>query len=153
MGTDDVETQVSGIEMSDEEIDEMLTSQGHGVLSVTRHDSAYGLPISFGYDGERVFMHLLEFGGESKKAEFMETTDVASLTTYTVNNRYKWRSVVVRGRLTTVPADEHTYADDVIDENGWFPTLFPPTDPISAVHRVELPVAGATGRKGQAYQD
>jgi len=153
MAPDEIETQVSGIEMTDEEIDEMLTEQGHGVLSVTRNDSAYGVPISFGYDGERVFMHLLEFGGQSKKADFMETTDVACLTTYTVESRYKWQSVVVRGRLEEVPADEHEYADEILDENGWFPTLFPPTEPMSAIHRVELPVTGATGRKGQAYQD
>lgn len=153
MGTDEVESKVSGIEMTDAEIDEMLTEQGHGVLSVTQGESAYGIPISFGYDGERLFMHLLEFGGKSKKAEFMKTTDVACLTTYTVESRYKWKSVVVRGRLEPVPEDEHAYADEMLDENGWFPTLFPPTAPMSAIHRVALPVTGATGRKGQAYQE
>lgn len=145
--------QLSGIEMTDEEIDDFLRDQGHGVLSLTQDGETYGLPMSFGYDGDRIFIQFIEFGSGSKKGLFREGTDGACLTTYNVQTRFKWRSAVVTGPLTAVPEDEVEYAEETLDDNGWFPTIFPPTDPISGVDRYALEIVEATGRKGQEHQD
>lgn len=145
--------QLSGIEMTDAEIDEFLRDQGHGVLSLTQDGESYGLPMSFGYDGERIFIQFIEFGSGSKKGQFREGTNRVCLTTYDIQTRFKWRSVVVTGPLTVVPEDEVEYAEETLDDNGWFPTIFPPTGPISDVNRYALDIEAATGRKGQEYQD
>lgn len=144
---------LSGIEMTDEEIEEFLYEQGHGTLSLSDGGEVYGVPISFGYDGEKLYMSLLEFGDASRKMAFLETTDVASLTTYVATTRFDWKSVVVRGELTDVPESEVEYMDGVLDDNAWFPTIFPPTDPMTGVHHVALVPEHVSGRKGQAHQE
>ena len=150
--TDNGGQQLSGIEMSLEEIDEFLYEQGHGTLSLANRGEVYGIPISFGYDGEKLFMSLLEFGDESEKMAFVETTDVASLTACAVATRFDWKSVVVRGEITEVPDGETEYMDEILDDNAWFPTIFPPSDPMTGVHHVALVPEQMSGRKGQAYQ-
>ena len=144
---------LSGIEMADEEIEEFLYDQGHGTLALADEGEAYGVPISFGYDGERLYMSLLEFGNESQKMAFLETTDVASLIVSEVKTRFDWKSVVVRGAITDVPESDVEYMDGVLDDNAWFPTIFPPTDPMTGVHHVVLHPEQVSGRKGQTHQE
>lgn len=151
MSTDQTE-QVSGIEMSEAEIDEFLSERGHGILSLARDAETYGMPMSFGYDGDRVFMQFITFGEHSKKGEFLEGTERACFTVYDVETRFKWRSVVVTGTLFEVPETEKQYAEDTLEDNGWFPNIFPPTEPMSGVKRVAMAVEEATGRKGPEYQ-
>lgn len=152
MSTDAVR-QVSGIEMTAEEIDELLYDRGHGVLALADGGVSHNLPMSFGYDGERAFMQFIEFGGESEKASFHDTTEQGSLTVYEVDSRFEWRSVIARGPLAAVPEEERQYAENTLDDNGWFPMISPPTDPISGISRVALEIETVTGRKGPAYQD
>lgn len=144
---------LSGIEMGDGEIEQFLYEQGHGILSLATGGDVYSVPISFGYDEEALYMSLLEFGNESRKLEYMETTDVACLTTYDVTTRFDWKSVVVRGEIHEVPDDDIEYMDEVLDDNAWFPTIFPPSDPMTDVHHVALIPEHTSGRKGQAYQE
>lgn len=44
--------EMQGTAMDRESIDVFLHEQGVGVLSLTDGSEAYGIPISFGYDGE-----------------------------------------------------------------------------------------------------
>ena len=144
--------ELSGIEMTREEIDEFLYEQGHGTLSLSDGGEVYGVPISFGYDGETLYMSLLEFGDRSEKMALLETTETASLTTYAVTTRFDWKSVIVRGDVTEVPERDHEHMDEVFDDNAWFPTLYPPSDPMTGVYRVALSPDHVSGRKGEAYQ-
>lgn len=153
MATDDPRQQVSGIEMTADEIDSFLTDQGYGTLSFARGGESYGVPISFGFDGENAYMHLLQFGEKSEKMAYVAETTTACLTVDDVEGRFRWRSVVARGPLREVPEDKTEAAEESLDDNGWFPTIFPPTDPMTDVNRVELRIEEATGRKGQAFQD
>lgn len=152
MTVDDTDT-VSGIEMTDAEIDQFLTEQGHGILALADDADAYGVPVSFGYDGDLLYMSLLKFGEVSEKIEYMEETDTACLTTYHASTRFDWKSVVVRGEFREVDEDDVEYMDGVLDDNAWFPTIFPPSDPMTDVRHVALVPEEASGRKGQAYQD
>lgn len=152
MSTDQAE-QVSGIEMSDPEIEEFLSERGHGILSLTRGGETYGMPMSFGYDGDRLFMQFIEFGEDSRKVEFLDGTERACLTVYDVETRFEWRSVIVTGTLSDVPDEEKGHAEDTLEDNGWFPHIFPPTEPMSGVRRLAMTVEEATGRKGPEHQN
>ncbi|MGM0605285.1 MAG: pyridoxamine 5'-phosphate oxidase family protein [Halobacteriota archaeon] len=151
MATDDV-TSASGIEMNDADIDELLEAIGHGTLSLTNGEEVYGVPVSFGYDGERIFVSLVRFGDDSKKLQFVDESPSACLTVYHADSRFDWRSVIVTGPLQDVPEPELDYVKDVLDDNAWFPTIYPPTSPMTGVRRMELHVEEATGRKSEEYQ-
>ena len=110
-----------GSEMDTTEIDEFLHEQGEGVLSLANHGEAYGVPVSFGYDGEAAFMYLIQFGEGSKKLAFSEGTDRACLTVFDAETRSKWTSVVAYGTLTAIPDNELLHMEEVMDDNGWFP--------------------------------
>lgn len=148
----DESVKVRGIEMNESEIERTLQELGHGVLSLSRGGDAYGIPISFGYDDGRMFMHLIRFGDDSKKLDFSESTTQASMTAYRVDSRFAWKSVVVTGELEDVHEDETEYMEEVMEENAWFPNIFPPTAPIAEIKRVELDIDEMTGRKGEEYQ-
>lgn len=135
--------------MADHEIDQALKEIGYGTLALTRDDKAYGVPVSFGYDGERLFLYLFQFGGGSKKLGYSEQTQRASLTVIDVESRTEWRSVIVTGTLHEVPEAETEQAEAVIDDNAWFPTFFPPDSPVTGVQWTELRIEEITGRKGE----
>lgn len=150
--TDDDVSRVQGVEMDDEQVDRTLEELGHGTLSLARDGEAYGVPVSFGYDGDRVFLYLLKFGDDSKKLAFGDDTETASLTAYEMDSKFDWRSVIVSGSLHDVDDDDVEHMEEVMEDNAWFPTIFPPTEPITGSKRIELRVAEATGRKGEEYE-
>jgi nitroimidazol reductase NimA-like FMN-containing flavoprotein (pyridoxamine 5'-phosphate oxidase superfamily) len=149
MAPDDEE--VRGNEMTDEEIDGGLRDLGYGTLALAADDEAYGVPVSFGYDGDRLFMNLLRFGDESEKLAYCDRTEVACLTAYEVDSRYEWRSIVVRGTLHDV--DDVEYMEGVMDDNAWHPSLYANaiTEPKTEAIRTELHITESSGRKGEAY--
>jgi len=141
-----------GIVMGERNVEELLESQGHGTLSLVRDGDAYGVPVSFGFDGERLFLYLIQFGDSGKKFDFIETTETACLTTYTAESKFKWKSAIVTGTLRTLDDDEIDYMESVMDENAWFPGIFPPTEAVTGVRRTEMEILEATGRMGVDYQ-
>ncbi|MFW6152731.1 MAG: pyridoxamine 5'-phosphate oxidase family protein [Halobacteriota archaeon] len=149
---DDGDTTLRGIEMSDDELERFLHEQGHGTLSLARDGEAYAVPISFGFDGERVFFSLIEFGDASRKLDFVEHTDRACLVTYDVQTRHVWKSALVLGSLASVDEDEHDHIAQVLEDNAWFPNIYPPIRPITGIHRMALTPVEVTGRKGEGYQ-
>lgn len=150
--TSDEQAGDGSIAMSSDEISDFLGESGHGVLSLAREDDAYSVPISFGYDGERLFLSLIQFGDDSEKLEYIESDGQASLTVYDVETRFDWWSITVRGSLHEVSDDERAYVEETMDENAWHPSLFPPTDAMTGVTWMELDIAEMTGRKGEEYQ-
>lgn len=151
MPTDDL-TAARGIEMSRADIDEVLEELGHGTLSLASDEEVYGVPISFGYDGDRLFLSLVQFGDESKKLSLIDHSTEACLTAYHTESRFEWRSVIVQGTIVDVDEDESEYAQEVLDDNAWFPTIYPPTSPMTDVRRVELNIEEASGRRGEGFQ-
>lgn len=144
--------EMRGIEMGRQEIDETLYEQGHGTLALTRDGEAYGVPVSFGYDGETVFLYLIQFGESGKKFDYADATERATLTTYTAESKFRWKSVIVTGTLGDLPDDEIEHMESVMDDNAWFPGMFPPTEPVTAVRRTTFSIEEATGRKGLEFQ-
>lgn len=140
---------VHGSAMDDDVIERVLQERGHGVLSLASDDEAYAIPVSFGYDGERALMYLLQFGEDSEKLAVASDTERACLVTYNVESRFEWQSVILRGSLQELPKDESEDVEAVMDENAWFPSIFPPDAPITGVHIYELVIESASGRRGE----
>ncbi|WP_152419425.1 pyridoxamine 5'-phosphate oxidase family protein [Halobiforma nitratireducens] len=95
-----------GTEMSDDEIGRYLYERGVGVLSLAREEVAYGIPVSYGYDGDHDRCLLdLGFGPESKKERFLETTRRSCLTVYEWQSPTDWHSVVATGDVNELGDD------------------------------------------------
>lgn len=150
--SDDEGTTLRGIEMSEDELDRFLHEQGHGTLSLADGGEAYAVPISFGYDGDAIYLSLIEFGDASTKLDFIEHTERACLVTYNVQTRHVWKSALVRGTLDPVAEDEFDRVERILEDNAWFPSIYPPIRPVTGIHRMVLEVEEATGRKGEGYQ-
>jgi nitroimidazol reductase NimA-like FMN-containing flavoprotein (pyridoxamine 5'-phosphate oxidase superfamily) len=145
--------EIRGLQMDRDEVDAFLADQGYGVLSLADGNAAYGVPVSFGYDGEsRLFLYLIQFGDSSRKLDFADHTETACLVTFDVESRFRWRSAIVSGAIHPLAEDEVDYMEEVMNDNAWFPSLFPPEDPMTAVRRLELRIDEVTGRKGEALQ-
>lgn len=142
--------ELQGIEMEDREIDEFLRSQGFGVLSLTDGTEAYGVPVSFGYDGEsRLFFVFLRVGEQSKKERFAESTEKASFATYEVVSKHNWRSVIASGTLRKVTDDEWGSVVAAIDDNAWYPSLFSEAEPMQDLQAWELQIKEITGQASE----
>ncbi|MCU4926001.1 pyridoxamine 5'-phosphate oxidase family protein [Halobacteria archaeon AArc-dxtr1] len=100
-------------------IDELLTREGTGVLSLSDAGDTYAIPESFGYDGENVYFQFVVVD-DSRKLAFAETTDTATLTVYTEEPA---ESVIVSGSLERVPEAAHSCAAAAIADNADIPTL------------------------------
>ena len=100
-----------GIEMSDGDVAEFLTRQGHGVLSFGG-DVPYGLPVSFGYDvlNNRCIFQLVFHEGSEKQARLDESPHV-SLVSYEWKGPDDWRSVVITGKLSPVEDTDSAVLD------------------------------------------
>ncbi len=94
-------------EMSRDEIDEFLRSQGQGLLSLASHNRAYCIPIVYGYDPDAaLFTMELLFQQQSKKRAFLAETEEASLCVYDWNRQNEWQSVIASGPLERVEDSE-----------------------------------------------
>ncbi|MFB6176502.1 MAG: pyridoxamine 5'-phosphate oxidase family protein [Halobaculum sp.] len=133
-------------EMSAEEIERALRDHGTGVLSLARAGESYAIPVSYGYDGERCYFVFVGYHEPSTKAEFAETTERATLTVYDAPGIDEWHSVILRGplrKLTT--AEDWDAANEAIEANAWYPSLFRNADPRGNVDLWALDPEEATG--------
>lgn len=113
-----------GTEMTDDEIDGVLTEMGIGTLSMSADGVSYGVPLSFGYDGtDTLYFLFLDASTELRKETFAEESDVASFTTYHVDPDGSWRSVIVSGRLDRVTIDEWDDAREAMADNAYQSSL------------------------------
>ncbi|NIB99637.1 pyridoxamine 5'-phosphate oxidase family protein [Halobacterium sp. R2-5] len=142
-----------GVAMDEAERDEFLRERGIGVLSLASEDVAYGFPISFGWDGDALYFVLLRFGEDSEKLDYAATTETATFSTYNFDDEHHWRSVVARGPIEEVSAEETDDATDTMFDNAQFASLFPHGEPITDQPRYRLDPEEITGQKGQGYDD
>lgn len=143
---------LKALEMDEDEIDAFLREEGVGLLSLASDGEAYGVPVSFGWDGDALYFYLLQFGDRSKKLEFADETETASFAVYRVESKFKWKSVVASGQLDQVPEEQEEATEATMDDNAWFPNLFPLDEPQTDVSRLRLDVTSLTGQKGHGYE-
>jgi nitroimidazol reductase NimA-like FMN-containing flavoprotein (pyridoxamine 5'-phosphate oxidase superfamily) len=114
-----------GMEMDDAEIDEVLTDVGIGVLSMSSEGVPYGVPLSFGYDGDdRLYFVFLGASTELRKEAYAEQASVASFTTFDVNPDGSWQSVIVTGAIDRITIDEWSTAREAMANNAYRSNLF-----------------------------
>lgn len=109
-----------GAEMDESAIDELLVENGVGVLSMTAEGVPYGVPLSFGYDGDDTLYFL--FVGPStelRKEFYAEQTGVASFATLDVAPDGGWRSVIVSGTLERVTHETWDAAREAMADNAY----------------------------------
>ena len=105
-----------GEAMDREEITRFLQERGSGVLSLVKDTEAYAVPVSFGFDDPHDrFGLLLGFSDDSRKHDFIQTTDLACLTAYEWRSPVNWRSVIARGPLSQIEAEAF---EDRTDQSG-----------------------------------
>jgi hypothetical protein len=133
--------------MDGTEIDRLLTEQGIGVLSLTDGTSPYGIPLSFGYDGDdRLYFLFAGHSEEGRKVRYAEQSDEASFLVLDVASDNEWRSVIVRGSLTRIAPTEWDAAREAMADNAYRPDLLTTTDVGQDPRVWVLDVEGASGR-------
>lgn len=96
-----------GAELSQARRRSLLESKQHGVLSLGADNRGYGLPVAFRFDASnnRIVLGLVALP-ESKKREFVEVTEEATLTVYNFSDVDVWVSVIVTGTVHPIDATE-----------------------------------------------
>ncbi|WP_157971678.1 pyridoxamine 5'-phosphate oxidase family protein [Halorussus litoreus] len=135
--------------MSDSEIETVLGRANHGVLSLADADTAYSIPMSYGFDADAnalVFQFVLHAG--SRKGAFLEQTETASFTVSRTDDE-DWFSVVAEGPISPVPDERTTDAYAAIAESAWFPdlTVFDRSVTETEFELFELSIESLDGRK------
>ncbi|ELZ28429.1 flavin-nucleotide-binding protein [Halogeometricum pallidum JCM 14848] len=96
--------------MTDDEVDERLRSESAGVLSLADDGVAYGVPVSYSYDGDSLLFRLSD-DDDSKKLDFAEATAEASFALFGVDGPDASWSVVAAGPLRRLSGDEREAYD------------------------------------------
>ena len=131
-----------GTPMDSRDIDRLLTDSGWGVLSLAEGDEPYSIPVSFGYDGEDVFLALIRDSPENTKFEFIDEGQRARLLVTDIGGRFDWQSIGVTGTARALDRDggEWDHAVETLDDNAWFSTDFERAEGIEeiTVWRLEI---------------
>jgi nitroimidazol reductase NimA-like FMN-containing flavoprotein (pyridoxamine 5'-phosphate oxidase superfamily) len=118
-----------GTELDDPGIDDVLQDIGAGVLSMSADGIPYGVPLSFGYDGEdTLYFAFLGASADLRKETFAEESGTASFTAVDVGPDGAWRSAIVAGPLDRITPDawdaareamlDNAYRSDLLAEHG-----------------------------------
>jgi hypothetical protein len=120
---------LQGHTMDRAEIDNLLIERGVGVLSLANDGAPYGLPLSFGYDGDdRLYFLFAGHSTEGRKVRFAEGSAEASLLVLDVASDSEWRSAIVRGPFDRIAPDEWEDAREAMADNAYRPDLLTDVD-------------------------
>ena len=98
----------SEVEMTDAEVDALLSRHETGVLSLARDEVPYAIPISYGFDEESREAYLrLVSTPDSEKREFLASDPKARIVVYEEDGE-EYASVVGVGTLRRIDLDELT---------------------------------------------
>jgi nitroimidazol reductase NimA-like FMN-containing flavoprotein (pyridoxamine 5'-phosphate oxidase superfamily) len=98
-----------GSEMDESGIDDLLTEAGVGVLSMAADGVPYGVPLSFGYDGDdHLYFLFVGHSTELRKETYAERSPQASFAVFDVEPDGRWRSVVASGPIDRITPQRGT---------------------------------------------
>jgi nitroimidazol reductase NimA-like FMN-containing flavoprotein (pyridoxamine 5'-phosphate oxidase superfamily) len=137
----------TGVPMSSDAIDELLETQGYGILSLCSGGEPYSIPISFGYDGEQIYFGLLEAGSESTKMAVIEDGARVRLLVTDIRGRFEWQSVAVTGPVRALDGDgdQWDHFIETLADNGWFMRAFERSSAVESLHGWKLEVDDCQG--------
>jgi nitroimidazol reductase NimA-like FMN-containing flavoprotein (pyridoxamine 5'-phosphate oxidase superfamily) len=149
-------SQFTGVPMSSDDIETLLESEGYGILSLARDDEPYSIPISFGYDGESIYLGLLELDQDPTKIAFIGDGATARLLVTDISHRFDWRSIAVAGPLRSIDKGTEQWEDllDTLEDNAWFMPAFERSGAIESIQGWELEIDELTGleQKEESYE-
>ncbi|AUX10393.1 pyridoxamine 5'-phosphate oxidase [Halalkaliarchaeum desulfuricum] len=105
---------------SEETIEEVLRREDDGVLTFADDNEPYGVPVSYGYDGDR-FVFQLSKSKRGRKADFIDEEPLACFIVYAKHPNRVVESVIATGKLRSVPESDQREAFAVLRENTDFP--------------------------------
>ena len=109
-----------GAEMDESAIDDVLTEMGVGILSMSADGVPYGVPLSFGYDGDgSLYFLFLGATADLRKETYADQSDVASFATFDVGSDGAWRSVIVSGALDRIGPGDWDAAREAMLDNAY----------------------------------
>ena len=139
---------LQGHRMDDADIDRFLTEAGIGVLSMAKDDVPYGLPLSFGYDGDdRLYFVFRGYSAAGRKVTYAERAETVSFLVYDLASKDRWRSVILSGSFDRIAADEWTAAREAILDNAFRARLLTGGDVESNPRVWALDVEEKSGRQ------
>lgn len=115
------------VEMTDDEIRDLLLHRGVGVLGLPTGDVPYLIPMAFGFDGDEQLFFSYFLGERSRKEELSERARTASFLVYEPDSVFQWESVLLTGELDELPPGEVDANRDAL-ENAWRLDLFDRAD-------------------------
>lgn len=110
-----------------DEIDELLVRKGVGVLAMVDDGQPYAVPVSFGYDSDRMVFPMQWGGGYgSRKSRAIDANPNVCLTVYEqdTDDEAVWRSVVITGEIAEIGENEQEQAYASLAANAEFPADF-----------------------------
>lgn len=138
-------------QLTDDEIIDVLRTNGVGVLSLTDPDggSPYSPPVAYGYDDDQDLLAVqLEGGAESHKKRCLRHDPAVTLTVYEETEpRERWRSVIVRGELVEAEYGAVESALAVLAQNAQFapnPVVWSDAEDVTPYH---LGISSWSGRE------
>lgn len=105
-----------------DEIDEVLTRQGVGILAMVDDEQPYAIPMSFGYDTNQAVFSMQWGGGYAgRKNRTIESNPNVCLAVYEhATEEEIWRSVVITGELYEIPDAQEQQAYASLAANAKF---------------------------------
>jgi hypothetical protein len=136
-------------ELTAGELTDVLRRSGHGVLALADADRPYAVPMSFGYDGEAVYLQVGD-PDDGEKADFLRPGATARLVVSEMRDGTAWHSVVVTGTVDVVDDEDRPDAMAALADNASFPVnAFGGADPEFELFCLD--VTDVAGRGGPGY--
>jgi nitroimidazol reductase NimA-like FMN-containing flavoprotein (pyridoxamine 5'-phosphate oxidase superfamily) len=128
--------------MASDDIDDLLETQGYGILSLCGDGEPYSIPVSFGYDGERLYFGFLKQGADSAKVAHISDGATVRLLITDIRGRFEWQSVAVTGPVNRVHEEDDDWERfiETLTDNGWFMEAFERSDAVDSLQGWELDI-------------
>ena len=148
----DRQTQFIERSLSEDGIDQLLQSQGYGIISLCDGGQPYSIPVSFGYDSDCVYFPFLITSGETTKTDFIDEGTMVRLLVSEVRDLFNWRSVTINDRAQPVASDDEEWEHfiDVLVDHEWFRQEFERATSIESVQGWKLGVDDCHGMERTA---
>jgi nitroimidazol reductase NimA-like FMN-containing flavoprotein (pyridoxamine 5'-phosphate oxidase superfamily) len=105
----------------------MLVRKGIGVLAMVDDGQPYAIPMSFGYDADKMVFPMQWGGGyQSRKSQAIDGNPNVCLTVYEQDSEDEaiWRSVVISGEIYEIEEADRERAYASLAANAEFPADF-----------------------------
>ncbi len=144
---------LQGHEMDEDEPSALLVDQGTGVLSMAKDDRPYGIPLSFGYDGDdRLYFLFAGHSEAGRKVTYAERSETVSFAVYDTVPDDTWRSAIVEGPFDRIIIDDWDAAREAMADNAYRANLLTNVDRPGDPRVWALDIEDWSGRKSDPEQ-